>query len=128
MTERIKTILEGMKRGFPDSLIFPGPGGKQRIEVGDVFENVVVRLGLNKGVSDPRMKAVFHSLRHTHASRLLEAGTDIYHVKTLLGHRNITTTERYLHVRADNLKSAIKRMEQMKTGQAAEVIPMQKPA
>jgi len=122
MTERIKAMFSEMKRGPQDALIFPGPGGKQRIEIGDVFEIVVNEIGLNDSVSDNRMRAVFHSLRHTHASRLLEAGTDIYLVKTLLGHRNIQTTERYLHVRADNLRAAVKNME--RTQAAGQVIPM----
>jgi site-specific recombinase XerD len=126
MTERIRTMFSEMKRGAGDSLIFPGPGGKQRIEIGDIFEIVVCEIGLNVGVSDARMKAVFHTLRHTHASRLLEAGTDIYLVKTLLGHRNITTTERYLHVKADNLRSAVKKMENMKRGQGGQLIQMVK--
>jgi integrase len=122
MTERIKSMFNGMERGMPDNLIFPGPNGKPKTEIGDVFGRAVARLGLNDGVSDSRMKVVFHSLRHTHASRLLEAGTDIYLVKTLLGHRNITTTERYLHVRADGLRSAIRNMEKMKSG--GNVIPI----
>jgi integrase len=127
MTERIKSVFSEMKRGAGDSLVFPGPGGKQRIEIGDIFEIVVSEIGLNVGVSDARMKTVFHTLRHTHASRLLEAGTDIYLVKTLLGHQNIQTTERYLHVRADNLRSAIRNMENhTQSGQAGNVIRMVK--
>jgi hypothetical protein len=38
-----------------------------------------------------------HSLRHAHASWLLAGGADILVVKERLGHRSITTTERYLH-------------------------------
>lgn len=42
-----------------------------------------------------------HDLRHTYASKLLEAGVPINEVKNLLGHRSVTTTERYAH-RAKN--------------------------
>jgi site-specific recombinase XerD len=111
MTERVKAILSGMPKGAPDVLVFPGKHGGQMTEIGDAFKKAVDDLKLNQSISDDRLKCVFHSLRHTHASRLLEAGTDIYLVKTLLGHRNIATTERYLHVRADSLRDAIKEME-----------------
>ena len=111
MTERVKAIFSGMPKGAPAVLVFPGKHGGQMTEIGDAFKKAVDDLKLNQSISDDRLKCVFHSLRHTHASRLLEAGTDIYLVKTLLGHRNIATTERYLHVRADSLRDAIKEME-----------------
>jgi integrase len=41
---------------------------------------------------------VFHAARHTHAVLLLSSGTDIYTVSKMLGHREIKTTQRYMHV------------------------------
>ena len=46
-------------------------------------------------------------LRHSFATHLLEQGTDIKIVKELMGHNNIKTTERYVHI-ADTYKSNIK--------------------
>ena len=48
-----------------------------------------------------------HLLRHSFATHLLEQGTDIKIVKQLMGHNNIKTTERYVHI-ADTFKSNIK--------------------
>lgn len=64
----------------------------------DIFKAAKDRAGITKKMS-------FHSLRHSFATHLLDKGVDIKYIKDLLGHFNIKTTERYLHIRKDKLMS-----------------------
>jgi site-specific recombinase XerD len=54
-----------------------------------------------------------HSLRHSFATHLLERGTDIRYIKDLLGHFNIRTTERYLHVAKEKMVNIISPLDDL---------------
>ncbi|PSH02654.1 MAG: integrase [Acidobacteria bacterium] len=111
MTDAVSVMLAARKRGAPNELVFPARGGGKIIQVSDAFDRTVRALGLNAGVEDARQKVVFHSLRHTFASWLVEQGVDIYVVKELMGHGNLSMTERYSHLSPDKLRRAVKTLE-----------------
>jgi site-specific recombinase XerD len=68
--------------------------------VQQIFSNAKHKAGIRKEVG-------IHSLRHSFATHLLDKGTDIKYIKDLLGHFNIKTTERYLHVSKKQLVNIV---------------------
>lgn len=85
----------------PTGRLFPGRDGQRRWCDGTVqrrFQHIVRRAGLNK-------PATMHTLRHSFATHLLEAGVDLLTVQKILGHRNMSTTSHYLHLRGDRLRA-----------------------
>ena len=66
---------------------------------------------LNKaGIKDFR----FHDLRHTFATRLVQAGVDLYKVQKLLGHKDITMTQRYSHHYPESLRDGVEVLDGLK--------------
>lgn len=65
----------------------------------------------------------FHDLRHTYATRLRQAGVDIYKVKELMRHKDIRMTLRYAHIGAGELLEAVERLCPSKEiSQAGELV------
>ena len=79
----------------PRTWLFPGQRPDRPISIGQVqriCQRAVRAAGLTK-------KASMHTLRHSYATHLLEAGTDLATLQKLLGHNQLATTLRYTHVR-----------------------------
>jgi len=60
--------------------------------------------------------ATIHTLRHSFATHLLEAGASVHTVQRLLGHTNIETTMTYLHVTHQSETGALQLMEELCNG------------
>jgi len=60
--------------------------------------------------------ASLHSLRHSFATHLLEAGAHLHTIQRLLGHKQITTTMIYLHLTYQSSQEALRLMEELYRG------------
>ena len=84
------------KRG----LVFTKRGIRYNVDyVSKKFKQAVRETPVNQ-------KIHLHSLRHSYASNLVAKGVSLYHVSKLLGHTRISTTEKYSHVKLDDLREA----------------------
>jgi site-specific recombinase XerD len=98
----------------PKEWLFPGQSAMQPINpssVRQVFRRARLRAGLEK-------RCTPHSLRHSFATHLLDAGADLMLIKTLLGHQSIRTTSRYTHVSTERLHKTRSPLERLPALQA----------
>lgn len=112
MTTRVFEEFSKLKQGLGNQFIFQSREGNKIEHVSRTFARAVTASQLNKGISDRRQKVVFHSLRHTFASRLVQKGVSLYEVKELLGHTDIKMTMRYAHLANETLRQAISKLDE----------------
>lgn len=77
----VRYLFEGQKAGIRYSVT----------SVEKVFRMACDKVGIKKSIT-------LHGLRHSYATHLLEAGTDLRYIQELLGHKSSKTTEIYTHV------------------------------
>ena len=142
ISQEVRTMLERRFSGqTKNRFIFPSSQWKQRHWVSDTFSRTVDELGLNDTgemttdkngkqvpvkIQDRRQSFVFHSLRHTFASWLVQKGTPLYTVAELMGHTTLEMTKRYSHLAPDSLRKAAMSLEGSLDQASAKTIPFQR--
>jgi integrase/recombinase XerD len=91
----------------PKSWLFPGRTREVPLEVSSV-QRACRQAGLAAGLTK---RVTVRMLRHCFATHLLEAGTNVRVIQTLLGHRSLTTTQRYTYVSAQTVHATASPLE-----------------
>ena len=100
----------------PETLLFPGAHPNKRYDIatpGHILKKLCRKAGITKRVS-------MHTLRHSFATHLLEAGTNLRVIQRLLGHANIQTTCVYTHISIEELRKAPSPMELLEDPEAKD--------
>ena len=90
MTDRVVGIVHRRLAQSQGPFVFSNKQGGAR-----GYSATAIRKALRRaGLAD----CTIHTLRHTHATRLIQNGLNVYEVKAVLGHTDIKTTMRYAHL------------------------------
>ena len=103
LSKKLLVELRSYYREYrPKTYLFPSAFKKKKDQplsyetIRSVYEDARKKAGVKKG-------AGIHTLRHSFATHLLEAGYDIRKIQVLMGHARLTTTMIYLHVSRETL-------------------------
>lgn len=116
----LNVLREYWQAHKPTSWLFPGqdpntPLGRR--QVGLMCQSAARRAKLRKNVSP-------HTLRHTFATHLLEAGTDIRTIQALLGHRSLKTTALYTLVSPERVVATLSPLDALEDVAAQMTSPL----
>lgn len=111
------TLLTALREYYrwmrPQTYLFPGQAHGWRTDrpltsrsVWDAVRSAAQTAGIDRRVSP-------HTLRHSYATHLLEAGADLRTIQVLLGHADLTQTTVYLHLSAQHLQAAPNPLERL---------------
>lgn len=89
------------KRYRPNIYLFNGADPLGRLSVGSV-QRIFTKAKKKRGI---KKKVSVHTLRHCFATHLIEDGVSISKVQLLMGHTDIRTTSRYLHLSSQHLNN-----------------------
>jgi integrase/recombinase XerD len=107
----LETLREYWRLKKPQDYLFPGRDNKdQPISDKSIWyacKEAVRYAGITKHVTP-------HTLRHSFATHLLEDGTDLRKIQLLLGHGDLKTTARYLHLSESHLRAVVNPLDSLK--------------
>jgi integrase/recombinase XerD len=117
----LETLREYWRWMRPKSYLFPGTRNGWRADkpitpkvIWEAVQQAANRAGIQKHVTP-------HTLRHSYATHLLEAGADIRTIQMLLGHADLTHTTVYLHLSQKHLQAAPNPLDHIRVPSTAQL-------
>jgi len=111
------TLLAALREYYrwmrPETYLFPGTRNGWRADTPITTKPIwdAVRLAAERAKIDKHVSP--HTLRHSYATHLLEAGADLRTIQLLLGHADLSHTTVYLHLSRRHLQAAPNPLEQL---------------
>jgi len=127
LTDAAKNILEELfekakskagieKNGQPAGVVFPSVNNPYKPrDMHKNFDLAVKRAGLDNLPGAGKLR--IHDLRHICGTFLLMNGADLETVREILGHRDLSTTQKYLHVVQEHKRKAINKISNLGIGE-----------
>jgi len=103
INESLRPYLEDAMKNEGE-LIFPSKFGGMRKDIRKALMGAAKRAGIKKHVHP-------HLLRHTFASHYVMSGGDLYSLKEILGHADLSLVQRYSHLSPEYLKASIEKLK-----------------
>ena len=113
-TVLLEELRDWWRQQRPSDWLFPGQtaaGHVHSATLQKACQRAARAAGLSKHVTP-------HTLRHSYATHLLEAGTDLLTIQRLLGHNNLRTTTRYTHVSPEKIHSTPSPLDRLEAAPA----------
>ncbi len=99
----VRTQLPSVRKGAEDILFLSRRGAPlSRIMIFLIMKDLAERAGIDGSIHP-------HTLRHSFATHLVEAGADLRAVQEMMGHKSITTTEIYTHLDRTYLRETLEK-------------------
>jgi site-specific recombinase XerD len=119
----LQRLRDYWRRYRPSDWLFPGVKPGCPLSIGQVQRHCRAAMSA-AGISK---KASMHTLRHSYATHLLQAGVDLLTLQKLLGHNHLSTTTLYTHLQQDHLLRTVSPLDTLPPLFALEELPWTKP-
>lgn len=121
LMDALLDLMRGM--GPSKGFVFPCGNGTQYKQTPQPFRDAVETLGLNEG-RDKRDRVVFHTLRHTAATRLAQVNTPLPDLMSLAGWKTASMALRYAHSNDAGRRRAMAALESLTQVEPAKVVEL----